>query len=252
MSRKDTILVAVIINAGLLIVLFASALKSGADEERIVKVNEHLVQELAMQSSTQEPPRVMGDEVDAALAHYSQQNNSPNQGLTSQEFPAMPVTSPASDNPFLDDLKTIAKAEPSSESTLANPSVQTLTAPIARPDQRIPQVVEVKVKKGDVLEKLARHHQSSVAEIMKANRLTSTNLHIGQVLQIPRKGEGQSAATAVSHPKTQGVYIVKKGDSVWTIAVKHKMKVEELLKMNNMTSEQAKKLQPGDKLRTSN
>lgn len=49
MSRKDTILVAVLINAGLLIVLFASALKSGADEEHVVKAHEPLVQELALQ-----------------------------------------------------------------------------------------------------------------------------------------------------------------------------------------------------------
>ena len=250
MSRKDTILVAVLINAGLLIVLFASALKSGADEEHVVKAHEPLVQELALQPSTQEPPRVMGDEVDAALAQYAHQKES--QRMAGQELSAMPVTSPTSDHPCLEDLKTTTTTEPSNESMLAQPSVQTLTAPLARPDQRVPQVVEVKVKKGDVLEKLARHHHSSVAEIMKANRLTSTNLHIGQVLQIPRKSEGSSPATAVAHAKTQGVYVVKKGDSVWTVAVKHKMKVEELLKLNNMTSEQAKKLQPGDKLRTSN
>lgn len=230
MSRKDTILVAVIVNAGLLIVLFASALKSGSNEEVITKVHEPCVQELALLPPSEQAPQVVGDEVDTALAHYHKQELN---------------TASSSENLFLNDLKTITQ----NESTLANPSVQTLMAPVVRPEQRLPQVVEVTVKKGDVLEKLARHHQSTVADIMRANQLKSTNLHIGQVLQIPKKTEAPSAPSSTAHP--QGVYVVKKGDSVWTIAVKHKMKVEELLKMNQMTAEQAKKIQPGDKLYTS-
>ncbi len=42
---------------------------------------------------------------------------------------------------------------------------------------------------------------------------------------------------------------MKKGDSPWTIAVKNQMKVEDLLKLNNLNEAQAKRLKPGDQLR---
>ncbi len=44
-------------------------------------------------------------------------------------------------------------------------------------------------------------------------------------------------------------YIVKHGDNPWTIAVKNKIKVEELLRLNNLDESKAKKLKPGDQLR---
>lgn len=44
-------------------------------------------------------------------------------------------------------------------------------------------------------------------------------------------------------------YIVKSGDNPWTIAHKHHMQVEELLRLNNMDEVKAKRLRPGDRLR---
>ena len=93
------------------------------------------------------------------------------------------VASPSS---FADDLKTFALPETPVAPPVQAPTVQTLTAPFAL-QQPAAEFTEVKVKKGDVLEKIARQHHSSVAEIMKANKLTSTNLRIGQVLKIPNK-----------------------------------------------------------------
>ncbi|HSX13751.1 MAG TPA: LysM domain-containing protein [Chlamydiales bacterium] len=45
-------------------------------------------------------------------------------------------------------------------------------------------------------------------------------------------------------------YIVKVGDNPWGIAMKHHMKLEELLKLNQLNEEKARKLKPGDRLRT--
>ncbi|MCC6128147.1 MAG: LysM peptidoglycan-binding domain-containing protein [Chlamydiae bacterium] len=45
-------------------------------------------------------------------------------------------------------------------------------------------------------------------------------------------------------------YTVKVGDNPWTIAMKHNMKVEELLRLNGLNEEKARKLKPGDRLRT--
>jgi len=95
---------------------------------------------------------------------------------------------------------------------------------------------------------------------MKANKLTSSNLRIGQVLKIPNKSIAKAEPSTIvyspqtstpTNPSNEGAkyYTVKKGDNPWTIAVKNHLKVEDLLKLNNMTEEQARRLKPGDQLR---
>jgi LysM repeat protein len=44
-------------------------------------------------------------------------------------------------------------------------------------------------------------------------------------------------------------YTVKVGDNPWTIAKKHNLKVEELLKLNGLNEQRARKLKPGERLR---
>jgi hypothetical protein len=44
-------------------------------------------------------------------------------------------------------------------------------------------------------------------------------------------------------------YIVKSGDNPWSIAIKNHIKFDELLRLNHLDEEKAKKLKPGDKLR---
>ena len=48
---------------------------------------------------------------------------------------------------------------------------------------------------------------------------------------------------------SKNFYIVKPGDNPWTISMKHRMKVEDLLRLNNLDDKKAKRLRPGDKLR---
>ncbi len=258
MSRKDTIIIAVLINAGLLIVLFASALKSGPAHEDVLatSIAPPVVQEMPPPMFKKEMPAVAGDEVDQALNQFSQHS------LVATSPTTPPTTSPMSAPPapshFADDLNPIAPIEPSVTSSGQTPVVQTLMAPIAQPNKSVFEFIEVKVKKGDVLEKIARHHHSTVAEIMKVNKLTSTNLRIGQVLKIPNRSFKKAEVNPVAYtaaPVAKEVdnsakyYTVKKGDSPWTIAVKNQLKVDDLLKLNNMNEEQARRLKPGDQLR---
>ncbi len=249
MSRKDTIIVAVLINTGLLIVLFASALKSGGSDSEMVANPMPLVEEVPALMARQETPVVVGDEVDRALQQFAA-----HQAVVPApvETVALPPSTPVEINPFVEDLKAIATPGQTLTAASQNPTVQTLLAPLAKEQKQISEAIQVTVKRGDVLEKIARHHHCSVADIMKANHLTNSNLRIGQVLTVPHKAGGKvesipATTSTVSHePK---MYIVKKGDSPWTIAVKNQMKVEDLLKLNNMSEAQAKRLKPGDKLR---
>ena len=251
MSRKDTIIVAVLINAGLLIGLFASALKSHSNNsDEFVANPAPIIKEVPEFAVKKEAAPVIGDEVDAALNQFAQ-NAMPPQTPVMQTpslmSPAEAVAAPSHIN-FADDLKAISLPE--------TPAAKTLVDPIVPQNQLTSEFTEVKVKKGDVLEKIARQHHTSVAEIMKANKLTSTNLRIGQVLKIPNKSIKKiEPSTIVYAPHSAAsetdakYYIVKKGDNPWTIAVRNHLKVEDLLKLNNMSEDQARRLKPGDKIR---
>jgi peptidoglycan endopeptidase LytF len=247
MSRRDTIIVAVLINAGLLIVLFASALKSNSNIPYAAQ-SVPIVQEVPEPSFKKEPAFVAGDEVDKALSQFSS-NPVVSDNVTPQAVVSQP-SSPASS--FAEDLNALAPVP------LVPPSVPKSLASTS--NQMASDWIEVKVKKGDVLEKIARQHHTTVAEIMKVNKLTGSNLQIGQTLKIPNKTlkkEGVSQIAQAPAPSSESVaqdastayYIVKKGDSPWTIAVKNHLKVEELLRLNNLNEEQARRLKPGDKLR---
>ena len=266
MSRRDTIIVAVLINAGLLIVLFASALKSNSSSAEFVAAPRPTIQEAPEPVFKKEPFAIAGDEVDQALSQFSQNSIAAASLPSTSQMPSqpiMPMTPPtAAPSNFADDLKAIGLSETLITPAAQTSGMQTLTAPILQQNKSASEFVEVKVKKGDVLEKIARHHHTTVAEIMKANRLTNSNLRIGQVLKIPNKTIQKadvksiaytqpvsSAADNTANDTGSKFYTVKKGDSPWTIAVKNHLKVEDLLKLNNMNEDQARRLKPGDQIR---
>ncbi len=247
MTRRDTIIVAVLVNAGLLIVLFASALKSGAPQQEFAASSVDKVEQQIELSVKKEEMTSHGDEVDQVLKQYA--NPVPAAvpyALTQVSESASQVhSSPAS---FADDLRAITLPETPAA------SVAQLAAQSSTPSAT--DQIEYKVKKGDVLEKIARHHHCAVDEIMKMNKLASTNLRIGQTLKIPSKSaltaqivKSSPQASAATSNVAAKYYVVKNGDNPWTIAVKNHMKVEELLKLNNLDQEKARKLKPGDQLR---
>jgi LysM repeat protein len=83
------------------------------------------------------------------------------------------------------------------------------------------------VQKGDSLYSIANKLGTTVSELKKENNLTSNTLQIGEVLRIPTKEiyEGE-----------ENVYIVKKGDTLYSIAAANNTTVDELKKTNNLTS----------------
>lgn len=83
------------------------------------------------------------------------------------------------------------------------------------------------VQSGDNLFSIAKIYNTTVEAVMKANDLTSINLHVGQTLKIPA-------------PVTEPVYveyIVKAGDSLYGIAQTYKTTVSELKVINKLTSD---------------
>ncbi len=226
MNRRDTIIVAALVNAGLLIVMFVSALKDHETEGQIASTAPAATLKNHEKVAISEPKKIIGDEVDAALKQYMQQD-------PLQTPVAIAVNTPAPS--FTQEAVVIAAPVAAQEVQAIEPTSG---------------VIEVKVKKGDMLEKLARQHHSSVPEIMKANHLSSTQLKIGQVLKIPSVSHAPALKVESQVAETNSkFYTVKPGDSPWTIAVKNHMKVEELLKLNSMSEDKAKRLKPGDQIR---
>lgn len=107
---------------------------------------------------------------------------------------------------------------------------------------------EVIIKKGDSLDKIAKLYHVSIDQIIKTNELKTTVIRIGQMLKIPSPQKNQSAPHQESKAK-QEYYVVKPGDNPWTIAMKHHMKTEDLLRLNGLNKKTAKKLRPGDRLK---
>jgi LysM repeat protein len=244
MSRKDTIIIAVLINAGLLIVLFASALKSTGPNQEIAASS---IQKVAEPIAKKEPQQSGGDEVDQALqklASASQEQQTAYAAVQGAQVSLQASGAPVVN--FVDDLKAFSPPETTMRAVFSPPVASALAE-----EKKTAEYTEIKVKKGDVLEKIARQHRTSVDAILACNQLSSTNLRIGQTLKIPNKKAGPvQAQTTANSEFTDGhkYYTVKTGDNPWTIAVKNHMKVEELLKINSLDQEKARKLKPGDKL----
>lgn len=82
------------------------------------------------------------------------------------------------------------------------------------------------VQSGDNLYSIARRFNTSVDELKKLNNLTSNSLSIGQVLKLPSGEE----------PDEGNTYIVQSGDSLYSIARKFTTTVDEIKRLNNLTS----------------
>jgi membrane-bound lytic murein transglycosylase D len=110
------------------------------------------------------------------------------------------------------------------------------------------------VKKGETLGQIARRYHTSVAAIVRLNKLKSSRLiYPGQRLRIP--GQGQDLATAedtnqqttgstrVSGPADKPAdgqnidYVVKPGDTLYEIARNYGLSVDKIKKDNNLESD---------------
>jgi peptidoglycan lytic transglycosylase D len=95
------------------------------------------------------------------------------------------------------------------------------------------------VRQGDSLWIIAKRYRTTTKRIQALNNLKTTRLHKGQILKISEpKGR----------PNTKGLqtYIVKKGDSPFTIAKKHNTPLERFLHLNQLSSNSS--IYPGQTL----
>ena len=83
------------------------------------------------------------------------------------------------------------------------------------------------VKSGDTLWSIAKNNGLTIDELKKLNNLPTNSLSVGQVLQL-KETTTPSADT--------NTYVVKSGDTLYNIANKYNMTVNELKSLNNLTT----------------
>jgi len=127
-----------------------------------------------------------------------------------------------------------------------------VTSPAVSDHDLLSSPATCRVKKGDSLYRIARLAKLSVDELMRLNGLTSAKLKLGQVLllgpAVPAAGATAATEKAPSpvqdQPKSEKVssvsYKVQKGDSLYVIARKAKLSVDELMRLNGLTSAKLK------------
>lgn len=98
------------------------------------------------------------------------------------------------------------------------------------------------VKKGDNIWQISKKFNVSISDIKKANNLKNNKLQVGMKLEIPQKNE---KITKQSKSNEAEYHIVKKGDTLFRIAKKYNISVEELKNLNGLNSN---KLSKGQKL----
>lgn len=234
MSRRDTIIVAVLINTGLLAILFMMAIHTDTPEPsnysdstpvEIVKTTPP-PQETKVTTPAPTTPVAARDELDQVIQNYSQQ-------------PASPP---------------VVKKEDPKETPKQVAATETPKATTPEPET---QYVDITVKRGDYLEKIARANSTTISAIMHANNLPTARIDVGQVLRVPvnTKKKVESKLTPAPQPRNEVVnlepqyYTIKSGDNPWKIAKTFHVRFNELLKMNDLDEAKARNLKPGDVLR---
>jgi LysM repeat protein len=95
------------------------------------------------------------------------------------------------------------------------------------------------VKSGDSVWLVADKHGMSMDELVRLNGIQDNFIYPGQTLNVAK---GNSASTSTPTPSTpskantggQGTYTVQSGDSVWSVADKHGMTMDELIRLNGI------------------
>ena len=96
------------------------------------------------------------------------------------------------------------------------------------------------VRRGDSLYNIARRHNLTVDQLKRANGLTSTRLKPGQHLALSGTTQSAPMVAKRTQPSAVDTHVVKKGETLASIARRHGMAVDDLKRINDLTNSRLK------------
>jgi membrane-bound lytic murein transglycosylase D len=127
------------------------------------------------------------------------------------------------------------------------PVLEARAATIRHEDPLV-EVATFTLRSGDSLARLAKTLKTSKDDILKMNGLKNESVRPGDSIYLPvRKAELSNILRTQRQP-ADNYYVVEKGDTLYSIAKRHNLTVEELTDLNQLRDTA---LQPGMRLRVS-
>jgi membrane-bound lytic murein transglycosylase D len=132
-------------------------------------------------------------------------------------------------------------------------------APVLIPTKK---VIYYKVRKGDNLGSIANKHKCTVNDIKRWNNKRSSKIYPGNKLKIyvkiykpaktvknttTKKAKSVIKATTYNKSGKYLIHTIKRGDSIYKIALKYNTTMDNLIRLNNINLKH--KLYPGNKLK---
>jgi membrane-bound lytic murein transglycosylase D len=122
----------------------------------------------------------------------------------------------------------------------------------ALPDTERVKWVRHRIRKGETLSHIARRYDTTVTVLRSSNVLRGNNIRAGSHLLVPvaaREPARYAALARISNTKrstgNKQTYKVRSGDSLWSVAQKHNVRVNQLTVWNRLDS---RTIRPGQKL----
>ncbi len=106
-----------------------------------------------------------------------------------------------------------------------------------------------RIAQGESLWVIARRYDTTVAKLMALNGLRGNNIRAGRTLILPGtvRPEPALAVSRAPAPEAVRIYIIRKGDSLWSIARRFNVSQQQLVAWNGISEKHY--LQPGQKLK---
>ncbi len=121
------------------------------------------------------------------------------------------------------------------------------------PESQLTRLVRHQVKSGETLSQIAHHYNTTTNALISSNQLSSTLIRSGQHLLVPvgNQDATQHASLnrriqAANGASSKHTYRVRSGDSLWTIARKHRVTVKQVSNWNKLDADAP--IRPGQKL----
>ncbi|MGB5179711.1 MAG: LysM peptidoglycan-binding domain-containing protein [Gammaproteobacteria bacterium] len=136
---------------------------------------------------------------------------------------------------------------PVDHSTVFRQNIATLS------ESQLTRLVRHKVQSGETLSQIAQRYNTTTNALISSNQLSNTLIRSGQYLLVPVGNQDASQyATlnrriqAANGARSKQTYNVRHGDSLWTIARKHRVTVQQVSSWNKLDA--GAPIKPGQKL----